>query len=117
MGITKFNKAESLFTDNGRFEEFETLEHLFETNGQDKKYVVKGVFIYESTYGKGCFVKSDGFNISLPGNMVETVNKIRLDKESVEDINNGKVGITIYSYALPDKYPDSKFYNVNFVEM
>ena len=117
MGITKFNKSELLFTNNERFDDFKTLEQLFTENGQDKKYIVKGVYIYKSTYGKGCFIKSDGFNVSLPSNMVDTVTKIRVDKESVDEINNDKVGITIYSYALPDKYPDKKFYSVNFVEM
>ena len=117
MGILKCNKSEVLFTNNEQFDEFKTLKHLFIENGQDVTYGVKGVFTYESTYGKGCFVKSDGFNISLPSNMVETVTKIREDKESVDEINNGTVGIKIYTYTLPEKYPDKKFYNVNFVEM
>ena len=117
MGILKFNKSEVLFTNNERFDTFKTLEQLFTENGKDAKYGVNGVYSYESTYGKGCFVKSDGFNISLPSNMVETVTKIREDKESVDEINNGKVGVTIYSYVLPEKYPDKTFYSVNFVEM
>lgn len=117
MGITKFNKSELLFTNNERFDEFKTLKQLFTENGKEATYGVKGVYIYESTYGQGCFVKSDGFNISLPSNMLKTVTEIRGDKDSVDEINNGKVGITIYSYVLPDKYPDKTFYSVNFVEM
>ena len=49
--------------------------------------------------------------------MVDTVNNIRGDKESIEEINNGKVGVNIYSYTLPDKYPDKTFYSINFVEL
>ena len=117
MSITKFNKSELLFNDNERFEEFKTLEELFKENGQEEIYIVKGVYLYTSTYGDGCFIKSDGFNISLPSYMVERVKNIREDKESVEDINNDKVGVNIYSYNLPDKYPDKVFYSINFIEL
>lgn len=117
MSITKFNKSELLFNDNERFDDFKTLEELFTENGTDKPYIVKGVYVYTSTYGDGCFIKSDGFNITLPTHMVETVNNIRKDMESVEEINNGKVGVKIYSYKLPDKYPDKVFYSVNFIEL
>ena len=117
MGITKFNKVELLFNDNERFEEFKTLEELFKENGNKKVYIVKGVYVYKSTYGDGCFIKSDSFNITLPTHMVETIINIRKDKESVEQINQGKVGVSIYSYTLPDKYPDKTFYSVNFIEL
>ena len=117
MGITKYNKADALFTNNERYSEFKTLEQLFTENGKDATYGVKGVFSYESTYGKGCFVKSDGFNVSLPSNLVKTIAEIKADKESVDEINSGKVGFNIYSYVMPDKYPDKTFYSVNFVEM
>lgn len=117
MGISKFNKAEAVFTDMERYDEFKSLKELFAKNGRDEKYIVKGLYIYESTYGKGCFIKSDGFNISLPSNMVDIVTDIRGDKDSVDEVNSGNVGITIYEYELPEKYPNKKFYNVNFVEM
>lgn len=117
MKIAKFNKSELLFKDNERFEEFKTLEDLFSENGAERTYKVLGVYSYTGTYGKGCFIKSEGYNISLPTHMVEVVEGIRNDLESVEEINNGKVGINIYSYTLPDKYPNKTFYSVNFVEI
>ena len=117
MSITKFNKSELLFKDNERFNAFKTLKELFNENGADEKYIVKGVYAYKSTYGDGCFIKSDGFNISLPSHLVETINNIREDKECVEEINQGKVGVNIYSYKLPDKYPDKVFYSINFLEL
>ena len=116
MGIKKFNKSELLFKDNERFDTFKTLEELFNENGKDKKYIVKGVYSYESSYGKGCFIKSDGFNISLPSHLLETINTIREDSESIEEINDGKVFVTIYSYTLPDKYPNKVFYSINFTD-
>ena len=43
MNITKFNKSELLFNDNERFDEFKTLEDLFNVDGSGKKYKVNGV--------------------------------------------------------------------------
>ena len=116
MGINKFNKGELLFKDTDRFEEFKTLEELFKENGHDAEYLVKGVYSYKSSYGEGCFIKSDGFNISLPSHLVDTIKSIREDTESVDSINDGKVYITIYSYTLPEKYPNKVFYSINFLE-
>ena len=117
MNIMKFNKSELLFNNNERFEDFNTLEDLFNVDGPEKTYRVNGVYTYTGTYGKGCFIKSDGYNISLPTHMVETIEGIRNDSESVQEINDGKVGVNIYSYTLPDKYPDKTFYSINFVEL
>lgn len=115
MGITKFNRGDTLFTNNERYSEFKTLKELYEENGRERRYIVTGLYTYKSVYGEGCFAKSEGFNISLPSHMVETVEEIRRDVESVEQINNGEVFIEIYTYSLPDKYPDKEFYSVNFV--
>lgn len=117
MNITKFNKSELLFNDNERFEEFKTLEELFNAYGSEKVFRVNGVYTYTGTFGKGCFIKSNGFNISLPSHMVETVKGIRNDLESTQEINYGKVGVNVYSFTLPDKYPNKTFYSINFVEL
>ncbi len=66
MSITKFNKGQVLFTDNERLQDFKTLEELFTEHGKEQEYPVKGVYNYKSSYGEGCFIKSNGFNISLP---------------------------------------------------
>ena len=116
MSISKFNKGELLFKDTERYNEFKNLEELFTENGYDYEYLVKGVYIYKSSYGEGCFIKSEGFNISLPSHLLDTIKSIREDEESVKSINDGKVYITIYSYTLPDKYPNKVFYSVNFIE-
>lgn len=116
MAISKFNKGELLFKDTDRFNEFKTLEELFTENGSDYEYLVKGVYSFKSSYGEGCFIKSEGFNISLPSHLLDTIKSIREDNESVESINDGKVYISIYSYTLPEKYPNKVFYSVNFIE-
>lgn len=115
MGIKKFNKGELLFTNTERFNDFMTLEELYKRDGHGTRYLVTGVYEYTSSYGRGAFAKSDGFNISLPSHMVDTVRGIRKDGESVEQINNLQVYIEIYTYTLPDKYPNKIFYSVNFI--
>lgn len=116
MSISKFNKGELLFKDTERFNEFKTLEELFTKNNSNYEYLVSGVYTFKSSYGEGCFIKSDGYNISLPSHLLDTIKSIREDKESVESINDGKVYITIYSYTLPEKYPNKVFYSINFIE-
>ena len=115
MGITQFNKGEVLFTNTERFDEFLSLEELYKRDGKGKKYIVLGVHDYTSSYGRGAFAKSDGFNISLPSHMVDTVKDIRNDEESVNQINSSKVFLEIYTYTLPEKYPDKTFYSINFI--
>ena len=115
MGIKKFNKGEILFTNTERYDEFLTLKELFKRDGAGTKYIVLGLYDYTSAWGKGAFAKSDGFNISLPSHMADTVIEIRNDKESVEQINNSQVYLEIYTYTLPDKYPNKTFYSTNFV--
>lgn len=115
MSIEKFNRSEVLFTNNERFTEFKTLKELYEENGKDKKYLVTGLYTFKSVYGDGCFIKTEGFNVSLPSHMNKIVEDIREDAESIEQINNGEVFIDIYSYSLPDKYPNKNFYSVNFI--
>ena len=116
MGITKFNKSELLFKDTEKLDTFKSLEELFNENGADEKYLVKGVYTFESSYGKGSFIKSEEFNISLPTHLIDTIKSIREDKESVDEINEDKVYVEIYSYTLPDKYPNKVFYSINFTE-
>lgn len=115
MGIKKFNKGEVLFTNTQRYEEFHTLEDLYKRDGEGTQYIILGLYDYTSAYGRGAFAKSDGYNISLPSHMVDTVKDIRNDAESVQQINDLRVYIEIYTYTLPEKYPDETFYSLNFI--
>lgn len=115
MGIEKFNKGETLFNNTQRYDDFYSLKELYERDGAGTQYIVLGVYDYVSSYGRGAFAKSDGYNISLPSHMVDTVKDIRNDSESVEQINALQVYLEIYTYTLPDKYPNETFYSINFI--
>ena len=115
MGIKQFNKGETLFKNTKRFDNFFTPKELYEQDGAGKQYIVTGIYEFTSSYGRGAFIKSDGFNISLPSHLVDTAKDIRNDSESVEQINNLQVYVEVYPYTLPDKYPDKTFYSINFI--
>lgn len=115
MSILNFNNNNiNLFKDESRYDDFKSLAELYNENGADTQYPVKGVYVYNSKYGESCFIKSNGYNIQLPNHLSETVKGIRDDEESVNQINSGVVFISIYSYTLPDKYPNKTFYSINF---
>ena len=112
MGILNFN--ESLFDDERRYEEFKSLKDLYFENGPEKEYKVRGVYTYSSKYGESCFIKSIGYNIQLPNHLTETIKQMRGDEEAIKQINSCDVVVIIYSYELPDKYPNKTFYSITF---
>lgn len=113
MSILNFNTSVSIFDNDERYDEFKSLRDLY-AEGK-KEYKVTGVYNYTSKFGNSCFAKSEGFNIQLPNHLAKTVEEIREDEEAVKQINEGRVFIEVYSYTLPDKYPDKMFYSINFI--
>ena len=115
MGILNFNNNNvNLFTNDKKYDVFKSLEELYKHYGDKEHYKVNGVYTYDSKYGKSCFIKTDGYNIQLPNHLTNTIEDIRKDRESIDQINNDEVYIKIYSYTLPDKYPGKVFYSINF---
>ncbi len=117
MSITRFNN------DNVRFDfepkedfEYRTLEDLYNENGKNKTYLVKGVFVNtKSRYGDSAVAVSEDCFINLPSHLVDTVREIREDVKLVEDINNDKIGFKIYEY-FQRKY-NKTCYSINWVEL
>lgn len=117
MSISKFNKEVVRFD----FEPsddftFRNLQELFKENGEKKVYKVLGMFINtKSRYGENPIIVGENYYISLPNHLVDVVKEIRSDSELVGDINNGKVGFTIYEYIQP-KY-NRKCYSINWLDI
>lgn len=115
MGLLNFNNNNvNLFTNDEKYDTFKSLEELYLQNGDRQRYIVNGVYTYSSKYGESCFLKTNGYNIQLPNHLTTTIEDIRKDRESIEQINNGIAYVEIYSYTLPDKYPGKVFYSINF---
>lgn len=101
MSIVDFNKA-VMFENATRNDEFFSLKDLFERDGEGKKYKVNGVFTFNGHFGESSFISSEGYNIQLPTHLLETAKAIKKDPESVKEINEGRVYITIYPYKMND---------------
>lgn len=111
MGIAKFNRVNNLFTIDTKGFKFFALKDLKES----ETVPLRGLYINpKSKYGASPFAASDGFFISLPSHLLETVSAIMDDAETVALINEGKCGI------VPRSYVDEKgetHYSADFVDV
>ena len=118
MSITKFNNDYVKFThETPKDMEYKTLEMLYNENGanENKVYTVWGVYINHGHYGpQGLLITDDGY-INLPRHLNDDVESIRTDGESIEQINKGQAGFTIYHY-YSKKYKKDCF-SVNWVDI
>lgn len=95
----KYNK-ENLFTFRLESDEFKKLADLEAGKG----YRIRGLFISKAgKYGKHPVAVGESFFIDLPKNQLETVISIMNDREAVDAINAGAVGISPEPYHS-DKY-------------
>lgn len=117
MSISRFNNEVVKFDfEPSKDFEFKTLEELYKTNGKEKVYTVKGMFINDkSRYGDSPIVVGETSFINLPKHLLNVVNEIRQDNKLVDDINNNKVGFTIYEYHQ-EKY-NRTCYSVNWIDL
>ena len=87
MSITRFNNENVRFDfEPSKDFEYKTLEELFKTNGKDKVYLVKGVFINtKSRFGDSAVAVCEEYYVNLPSHLVSTVREIREDNKLVDD--------------------------------
>ena len=111
----RFNKGKK-FDFNTEGLEFSTLKEQIEKNGPDKVYTLKSIFINtKSKYGHHPIFATDSFLVGCPQHMLETANEILNDAEAISDINNNKVGFTIYPYKA-EKF-NTEAYGIKFVDL
>ena len=117
MSITRFNTNVVNFTFEPKENfTYKTLEELYKENGKSKIYVVKGLFISnKSRYGESAICVNENHFTNLPNHLINTVKEIRQDTQLVADINNNKVGFTIYEY-VQEQY-NKTCYSVNWVDL
>lgn len=90
--------------------EYFNLQQLYEMNGEDEQYNLRGVFINSNKtpqelkdYGPSVVgILPDRF-INLPSHMLEEVKEIMSDEEDIEDIKAGNVFFTIRTYESHGK--------------
>lgn len=116
MGVaSRFNRGKKFNFEIPDNFEYRSLHDLFNDNGEDFVYKVNAIYINKkSKYGESPVVATDNELVNLPKHLTEIAKEILLDKECVEQINNGEFGFTIYTYE--DNTQHNLCYSVNWVD-
>lgn len=90
------------------------LKDLFELNGEDRTYVIKGFYINtKSDYVKEAPVAIiNKCNVNIPQHQLATVKAILASPEAMASIAKGEAGFTIETYKTTDTY-----YKIHFVDI
>lgn len=95
--------------------EFFTLQDLFTEGEKDERFVVRGFWISEGTFGKQPIAVLDNCYVNLPPHLLKVVTEICADEEAVQQVNDGKLAFTIYKY-YNEKYKKD-CYSVNWIDL
>ena len=111
----RYNKGRKFDIDTTNFE-FESLVDLYNNNGADKVYSLRGLYINtKSQFGDSPVAATDKFFVDFPKHMLDVVKEILNDEEAVAFINEKGVGFQIYPY-IQKKYK-KQCYGINFVDL
>ena len=90
--------------------EYFSLQQLYEMNGEEEQYNLRGVFINSNKtekelkeYGPSVVGILPDRLINLPSHMLEEVKEIMSDEEDIADLKNGNVFFTIRTYESHGK--------------
>ena len=105
--------------DTKDFEYFK-LQDLFEMNGADAKYTLKGVFVNRNKneqqlkdYGPSPVGILEDKLVNLPNHMLQEIEDILKDEEDIESIMNGEAVFKIREYESHNK----KCYGLDWQEV
>jgi len=108
----KYNKGESKFNIKTDDFEFFSRRDMFAMKGSEP-ILLCGLWINEKKteaelkkYGPSVTAILNDRFMDLPGHMLDTVREILNDPEGIQDINDHKVGISLYEYK--NEYFDEK---------
>lgn len=111
----KYNKGNSFTFKAPKDFEYHSLHDLFNNHGKDMVHGVHALYINKkSKFGESPVVASDNCFVNLPSHLTETVKDMMKDTETVEAINNGKLGFTIYTFESKNR--KELCYSVNWVD-
>lgn len=95
------------------------LQDLYEMNGEEEEYTLKGVFINKNKdpkqlkeYGPSVVGILDDKLVNLPNHMLEEVEDILKSEEDINDIKEGNARFTIRTYESHGK----TCYGIDWVE-
>ena len=111
---SKYNKTRRWNVNTDGFE-FKKLADLYLEN-PEKVYVMRGVFIHKSKdkkYKDAPVVITDEYFVNLPSHLIEIVNDMLRDDDTVGVIESGAAGFKIYNYESDGK----TYYSVYWVDI
>lgn len=115
MSIAKHNRTVAQFKVDTDGFEFKKLNELFDEKKPETVFSVYGLYINrKGKYGASPFAASDGYFISLPQHLLDTVHEILADPESIAQMNDAKAGLVIRPY-VDDK--GVTHYTADFVDV
>ena len=95
--------------------EYRSLIDLFNNNGKDHVYKVRAVYINKkSRFGESPVFATDDCLVNLPQHLTDVAREIMRDEETVNAINDGKFGFTIYPYVTNNR--KGICYSVNWID-
>lgn len=112
--FAKYNRTRKFDIDTTDFE-YISLAELYGQD-QDKVHVIRGIYINtKSKYGAAPVFAIDGYFVNVPAHLLDTCQEMLQDDETIDLINAGKAGFTIYIYHN-DKFKIDCF-GVEFVDI
>lgn len=115
----KYNKGEKKFNfDIPKTHEYHSLKELVEIEGEGVTHIIRAIYINKkSKYGDAPVIATDDCLVNLPQHLNDICVEMINDKETVDCINNGVCGFSIYSYIQTDKHGEHTYYSVNWVDI
>lgn len=111
---TKYNRGKKFDIDTKGFE-YVSLKELWEVCGEGTVIPLTAIYINrKGKFGKSPVFATDNCLVNIPTHMVDMCEEILSEPVNIKEINEGKVGFTIYEYHS-DEY-NTDFYSINFVD-
>lgn len=112
---SKYNKAHTFDFHIPEDFEYRSLSELYIKNDKDFVYKVRAVYINtKSRFGESPVIATDDCLVNLPQHLTDVAKQIMRDEETVQAINDGKFGFTIYQYTSKNR--KDVFFSVNWVD-
>ena len=92
------------FTADCKGFDYKSLHELYEQNGGYHVYPLRALYINErSKFGAAPVAATDKCYVNLPSHLCEVCRQMIADPETVDTINAGKAGFSIYTYETNNR--------------
>lgn len=118
MGIAnKYNRGSKFTYKAPDSHKFESLVDLFNANGEDNVYTIKGFWINKkSKYGKHPVIVTPECYIGLPKHLTDVFEEMMKDDDAIKAINNNELGFTIYPYTKGKDEDVQVYYSITLID-